>query len=284
MKVIDFQASQNSEEKSGALGRLKHSLDSLQPKPEAKAQETAIQTLKKVLDNRFYLLRGLTLPEMETPAPLLLVGPPGIWLIEASPIKGVFRAIDDQWEEMDSQTQKFRLARVNLPARTAAIAQAATVALNSHGILIQSIEPVIFFTQPGAHIEAMRPPCRLVQSDAMVRFAAGLLQSRVVFSPENIQAMIETLQAPVSEAIAAQGEPDLGVPDQAESATEALQPKKEILSSQISAALNTSEPEIIKRLSRQATFSRRQWLILGALLVVNILVFIAIIFVVLIIT
>jgi hypothetical protein len=284
MKVIDYQASQDGEEKSGALGRLKQGLGSLQPRPGAKAQEMAIQTLTKVLDNRFYLLSNLVLPELEPPTPLLLVGPPGIWLIEASPIKGVYRAMDDRWEEMDSQTQKFRPARINLPAQTASIAQAMTAILNGRGVAVPSIEPVIFFTQPGAHVEATRPLCRLVQSDAIVRFAAALLQNRPVFTPEDIQAVVEAFKAPIVEPAMAQGGLELGALGQPESPTQAPQPKKDMLSSQLSAALNTEEPEIITRLGRQTAFTRRQWLILAALLVVNILVLIAIILVVLAIT
>jgi hypothetical protein len=278
MKVIDYQALEEGPEKPGALDRLKQGLGSLQPRPNAKAQETAIQTLKKVLDNRFYLLCNLILPEIELPAPLLLVGPPGIWLIQASPAKGVYRAMEDRWEEMENQTQKFRPARVNLPAQTTATAHAVTAALHNRGVAVPSIEPVILFTQPGAHIEATRPPCRLVQSDAIVRFAASLLQSRPVFAPEDIQAIVQAFKAPILELDAAQAEPELGTLDETGRPAQA---KKEILTSQISAALDTNEPEIIKRLGRQAAFSRRQWLILGALLVVNILVFILIILVVL---
>lgn len=284
MKIIDYQAPEEGDEKPGALGRLKQGLGSLQSRPEARAQEAAIQTLKKVLDNRFYLLRNLTLPELEPPALLLLVGPPGIWLIQTSPIKGVYRAMEDRWEEMDNQTQKFRPARVNLPAQTAATAQAATAALHNRGVAVPSIEPVIFFTQPGAHIEATRPPCRLVQSDAIVRFAAGLLQSRIVFAPEDIQVIIEAFKSPVLGPEAIQPQPELGGLDESEKPAQASQAKKEILATQLSAALDTDEPEIIKRLGRKAAFSRRQWLILGALLVVNILVFILIIVVVLAIT
>lgn len=284
MKIVDYQTPPSGEDKPGALGRVINGLGALYSTPGAKAQETTIQTLKKVLDNRFVLLRGLVLPELEPPAPLVLVGPPGVWLIEASPIKGVFRAGGDQWEEMDSQTQKLRPARLNLPVRTASIAQMVTALLNGRGVPLQSIEPVIVFTQPGAHVEAVRPVSRLVRSDAIVRFAASLLQNPIIFSPEEIQIIIEALKEPAPAPVAAQGEPELGFLDPTANPAQAAQAKKDLLSSQLSAALDTDEPEIIRRLSRRAAFSSRQWLILGALLVVNILVFIAIIVVVLIIT
>lgn len=284
MKVVDYQTSADGREKSGALGRLVSGLSSLHSQTVPRAQETIIQTLKKVLDNRFILLRGLILPGLEPPAPLILVGPPGIWLIDAIPIKGVYRALDDQWEEMDSQTQKFRPARVNLPARTASIAQGVTAFVSSRGPAIQAIEPVIIFTQPGAHVEAVRSPARLVQSDAIVRFAASLLQGQIVLAAEDVQAVIDALKEPTSVPIPAQVEMAQDAFAQTEGSPQISPSKKEILPSQLSAALNTSEPEIIKRLSRRAAFTSRQWLILAALLAVNILVFIAIIVVVLIIT
>jgi hypothetical protein len=283
MKVVDYQTPQEGSKKTDTLGRLMSSLGSLQSKTGTRVQETTIQTLKKVLDNRFILLRGLVLPELEPPPPLLLVGPPGTWLIEASTIKGVYRATDDLWEEMDSQTQKFRPAKVNLPVRTASIARTVTSLLNDRGLAIQPIEPVIFFTQPGAHIEATRPVARLIRSDTIVRFAASLLQGKIVLSPEQIQAVIEALIKPTLDTTA-EAELDMGELDQDASIALASQKKREARQAQINAALNTDEPEIITRLSRRATFSKRQWLILGALLLVNLLVLIAIIIVVQIIT
>lgn len=284
MKVVDYQSQTDRERKPGPLGGVISGLGAFQFKASAKAQETVIQTLKKVLDNRFILLRGLVLPELEAPAPLLLFGPPGIWLIETSAIKGVFRAADDLWEEMDSQTQKFRPARLNLPARTAALAQAIASALNNRGLAVQSIEPVIIFTQPGAHVEAVRPLSRLVRSDAIARFGASLLQNPMIYSPEDVQSLVDALKEPAPAPLAAQSDADLGLFDPGEGAKQVSQPKKDLLGSQLSAALDTDEPEIIKRLSRRAAFTKRQWLILATLLVVNILVFAAIILVVLIIT
>jgi hypothetical protein len=281
MKVIDYQTPENVDKKPNAVGRSFGNLGFLQSKTMPRAQETTIQSLKKVLDNRFVLLRGLVLPGIEPPAPFILVGPPGIWLIEVNANKGVFRVTDDQWEEMDSQTRKYRPARVNLPARTASLAQVVTTQLTDRGLEVQDIEPVIFFTQPGAHVKAVHPPARLVQSDAILRFGTSLLQSQIVYEPEEIQAVINALTEPASAPETASGESGLEIIGQPDSSSQVPSQKKDILSSQLSAALNTNEPEIVKRLGRRMAFTKRQWLILAALLVVNILVFIAIIMVVL---
>lgn len=284
MKVIDCKAAENDHQKPEMLRRIASSLGFLQRKSGPKAQETVTQILKKVLDNRFVLLQNAAIPGVEPPLPLILVGPPGVCLIEASPIKGVFRAMDDQWEEMDNQTQKFRPARVNLPARTASIAQRLLALLNSQGLTVPAVEPVILFTQPGAHIDATRPPARLVRSDAIVRFAASLLQNKPVLSPENIQEIVQRLQEPDLKLASIPGIPGQEIFEQEESASKAASPKKDVLTAQLSAALDTSEPEIIRRLSKRVAFTRRQWLILGALLVINVLILIAVILVVLIIT
>ena len=284
MKVVDYRATDDGGEKPSTLRRLKSGLGSLQSKPGSKAQETSIETLKKVLDNRFILLRDIEIAGIEPPAPLILVGPPGIWLIEASPLKGVYRAVDDQWEEMDNQTQKFRPARINLPAQTVSSAHEVASLLVQRGLVVPSVEPVIFFTEPGAHVEAVRSPARLVQSDAILRFAASLLQGQIIFSTEDVQTIIEAMREPASAHPTEQAEPELGSLYPTENSAQTSPAKKDLLPAQISAALNTDEPEVIKRLSRRASFTRRQWLILGGLLIVNILVFIAIIIVVLIIT
>ena len=281
MKVIDYQTPEKDEKKPNALGRAFGSLGFLQSRKIPRAQDTTIQSLKNVLDNRFVLLRGLVLPGMESLVPFILVGPPGIWLIEVNDNKGVFRAVDDQWEEMDSQSRKYRLARVNLPAQTASLAQMVTTLLTDRGLEVQAVEPVIFFTQPGAHVKVVRAPARLVQSDAILRFGTSLLQSRILYEPEEIQAVINVLTEPASTSEAATEEPDLEIMGQPDSSSQGSSQNKDTLSSQLSAALNTSEPEIVKRLSRRMAFNQRQWLILGALLLVNILLFIAIIMVVL---
>jgi Nuclease-related domain len=281
MKVIDYQTAEKDVKKPNALGRAFGDLGFLQSKTMPRAQETTIQSLKKVLDNRFVLLRGLALPEIEQPAPLILIGPPGIWLIEVNANKGIFRAVDDQWEEMDSQTRKYRPAKVNLPARTASQAQIVTTLLTERGLEVQPIEPVILFTQPGAHVKTVRPPARLVQSDAILRFGTSLLQSQIVYEPEELQAFINVLTEPDPEMT--KGEPELEVSDQPDRSIQDPS-QKDVISSQLSAALNTDEPAIIKRLGRRMTFTSRQWLVLGALLVVNILLFITLILVVLAIT
>ena len=281
MKVIDYQTPEKDEKKPNALGRAFGSLGFLQSRKIPRAQDTTIQSLKNVLDNRFVLLRGLVLPGMESLVPFILVGPPGIWLIEVNDNKGVFRAVDDQWEEMDSQSRKYRPARVNLPAQTASLAQMVATRLTDGGLEVQAVEPVIFFTQPGAHVKVVRSPARLVQSDAILRFGTSLLQSRILYEPEEIQAVINVLTEPASTSEAATEEPDLEIMGQPDSSSQGSSQNKDTLSSQLSAALNTSEPEIVKRLSRRMAFNQRQWLILGALLLVNILLFIAIIMVVL---
>jgi Nuclease-related domain len=281
MKVIDYQTPEKDVKKPNALGRAVGNLGFLHSKTMPRAQETTIQSLKKVLDNRFVLLRGLVLPEIEQPAPLVLIGPPGIWLIEVNANKGIFRAADDQWEEMDSQTRKYRPAKVNLPARTASQAHTVTTLLTERGLEVQPIEPVILFTQPGAHVKAVRPPARLVQSDAILRFGTSLLQSQIVYEPEELQVFINVLTEPASETT--QAEPELEVSDQPDRGIQDPS-QKDVISSQLSAALNTDEPAVIKRLSRRMAFTQRQWLVLAALLVVNILLFIAIILVVLAIT
>jgi hypothetical protein len=284
MKVIDLQTPEINGKRPSAVGRAVHSLAFLQSNTIPRAQETTIQSLKKMLDNRFLLLRGLALPGLEPPAPLVLAGPPGIWLIEVNPGKGVFRAVDDQWEEMDNQTQKYQSARVNLPSRAASLAQTVTKLLIDHALEVETVEPVIFFTHPGAHVKAVRPPARLVQSDAILRFCTSLLQSRSIYEPDQIQAVIQVLSEPALDTLAATDETELDVMDRPDSTINDQAQRKEILSSQLSAALNTSEPEIITRLSHRMAFSRRQWLILTVLLVINILVLITVIFVVLVIT
>ena len=59
------------------------------------------------------------------------------------------------------------------------------------------IEPVLISTDPGAHIESMRPVARVVQSDAIKQFAASLSQARPVLRPEQVYELAERIVNPL---------------------------------------------------------------------------------------
>src|SRR3972149_2504897 len=61
------------------------------------AQETVTETLNRSLSNDYHLLRNLLVPGTGLIASMILIGPPGVYALLASPASGVFRAKDEEW-------------------------------------------------------------------------------------------------------------------------------------------------------------------------------------------
>lgn len=276
MKIIDLANPEDKERKAARLSRALGDLIPTSSRAARKSQEAVLRIFKNILDNRFVMLLGLKFPSAQAYSPLILVGPPGVWVILASPARGVFRAAEDQWEEMDVRAHSFKPARANLPLQAVAISKTVEALLADLETDAFPIEPAVLFTDPGAHIEPQRPIARLIQADAIGRFAASLLQTRLTLSREAIESILERLSQPLSEL-------HLAKLAQAPAFDEALDEVKAPVERR-PATPPQAEPKIIQRLSRFAAFSRRQWLILGALLIGNILLFAAIILIILIIT
>ena len=258
MKVID--CSENKGQKAAGLGSLLSRVSQIQNSGENRAQSGVVGAMQKALDNRFTLLRRVTLKGTEITIPLILVGPPGLRVIYASDQKGVFRAHEEDWEEMDNRAHKFRTARPNLITRTDRMARAVAGYLSEHGFSQPEVEPVLLFSNPGLHVDSARPAVRVVMADALERFAAGLCNGPAVLDLETAQRIVASLSGslaidyvqPFVDAQDAFSFRDLQAPPR---------PRPP-------AVMDHSESALVRRIP----FSRRQWLLLGLLTLVNILV------------
>jgi hypothetical protein len=265
MRVLDNSTQDRAGKKPDVLNRARSRLSQSWSQKEAHAQEAVINALQKVLDNKFVMLREVTLEGPDIPIPLILVGPTGVHVIYASTLKGVLRAKEDVWEELDDRTQKFSIARPNLLTRTLLMARAVNAYLAEHGHKLPEVEPVLFFSDPGINVETTRPVVRIVQMDALDRYVAGLLQSQTNLEPETVQKIANALagdqvdlgQKPMIDERDAFAFRDMP-PDKPQSLT----PK---------VVIDSSEPGFLKRIP----FSGRQWLVLGLLILVTIIVLVA---------
>jgi len=265
MRVLDNSTQDRTGKKPDVINRARSRLSQSWSQKEAHAQEVVINALQKVLDNKYVMLREVTLEGPDIPIPLILIGPSGVQVIYASILKGVFRAKEDVWEELDDRTQKFSIARPNLLTRTLLMARAVNTYLAEHGHKLPEVEPVLFFSDPGINVETTRPVVRIVQMDALDRFVAGLLQSQTNLEPEAVQKIANALagdqvdlgQKPMIDERDAFAFRDLP-PDKPQSLT----PK---------VVIDSSEPGFLKRIP----FSGRQWLVLGLIILVTIIVLVA---------
>ena len=161
---------------------------------EAQSQDTVIAALGKALNNQYVLLRNVTLEGLSIPIPLVLAGPPGVRIIYASAVRGVYRAKGEGWEKMNDGSKNFSIHRPNLITRTLLMARAVLAYLNNQGQTLPEVEPVIVFTQPGVHVETVRPVVRVVLMDALDRFITGFVQSRGILTPDQIQDIVSNLK------------------------------------------------------------------------------------------
>jgi hypothetical protein len=198
MKIIDKTPYRNDAGEIDIVGRIQGTLKyGLTWYNRIQAQEAVITVLEKQLGSGFTLLRNATLPNSEITLPLVLVGPPGVFLINVTHERGVYLAKDDEWgtitEGRSVESRNFAPARINQVSRTLTFGRVLQVYLDRYGFKgTVAVESILMAADPGMHIESTRPAVRIVMSDALERFAASIAQGRGAL---NQQTATEILNA-----------------------------------------------------------------------------------------
>lgn len=157
-----------------------------------KAQDVVIAIIEKQLDSNFALLRNVTLPNTEILLPLVLIGPPGISLINVAHEKGVYKARDDQWGTMIGD--RFVPARINQISRTATFGRVLQTYLDREGFKnAVVVEPILMAADPGMQIESTRPAVRVIMSDALERFAASTSHARPMINTQTGKDVVRAI-------------------------------------------------------------------------------------------
>jgi hypothetical protein len=261
MKVIATPAQGN---KSAAASRLDEVMGSLRLgrgwSQDMEAQESVIAPLEKALDNRFIMLRNVTLAGLDVPIPLILVGPAGLRVLYPSAQRGVFRARGESWEQMDDRSQAYHAVTPNPLTRAQLMARAVDAFLKSRSVNTGETEPVLLLMDAGTHVESARPVVRIVLADGLERFIAGLLQARISLDKDETQKIVDifTKSMGVVEGPAFPERDAFSFTDEP-----APQP---------SLGDRLPRGEKVARSLNKLPFSGRQWLLLGLLALINILV------------
>ena len=223
MKVIDKTPLQNDKGEIGLVERIQGTLKyGFSWYPELEAQKLIITQLDRALEKGFVLIRNFTLPGIEIIEPIILIGPPGLYVIYVTPLSGFYEAKGDQWNTVNNG--RGTPAPINLMSRTARLAKALQVYIERQGVnLPNSIEPVLMASSPAMHIDSMRPAVRVVMSDAVKQFAASILQSRPILQTEFIHDLADRIISPRPKA-APQPTPQAPVPSP-QAAADAAQPE-----------------------------------------------------------
>ena len=233
---------------------------------DQKAQEIIITQLGKVLNNRFVLIRNVSFEGLDLPIPSILIGPPGLFVLYTSAQKGVFRAKNETWTVMNSRTRNYEPSKPNLINRTLLMSRAVEAHLERRGYNLSQIQGVIFFTNPGTHVDAIRPVIRIVLMDGLDHYIAGLAQSHTYLTGEEVQIIVDLLTQPAqstSPEVDAETQPDAS----AAITTPPHQPSP----------LEREIPKRVNKITRKIPFSKRQWILLGVFVVVDIIILIALI-------
>lgn len=144
------------------------------------AQDAVAAILGKHLGNQFTLLQNVILPETDIDLPMILLGPPGVLLINSLSEKGIYVARDGEWGTIVDD--RFAPERINQVKRTKSMAQVLQIFLERLGHRGFVVEPVMMSSDPALHIDSTRPAIRVVMSDALSRFAISLSQARGIFT------------------------------------------------------------------------------------------------------
>ena len=160
---------------------------------EKMVHEQLVARLQRELDNRFFLLRNFPLGNPSELTPYILIGPTGSTILSVSTQKGIFRARDESWWELSKTSRRYQPAPRNLIRHTLDLTRRFKTLLELQSFSCPVILPVLFFTDPGVHVETSRPAVRIVLADGIKNLVANLLQSDEVLSAIQIRALTDLL-------------------------------------------------------------------------------------------
>ena len=196
MKIYDKTPLQDEKGEIGLFQRLQGTLKyGFSWYPELEAQKTIIAQLDRALEKGFVLIRNLTLPGSQIVEPIILIGPPGVYVIYVTPLSGFYEAKGDQWNVVkDARSSP---AQINLLSRAARLARVLQVYLDRQNLKLPGpIEPVLIASSPAMHIESTRPAIRVVMIDAIRQFALSLLQADPALRTDFVHDLADRIITP----------------------------------------------------------------------------------------
>lgn len=160
---------------------------------ETQAQDRLIDHLHSQLNNKYTLVRDVVLPGLDIPIPMVLIGPTGIRVFYASGSRGIYRAKESSWAVMDNRSRQYRSSEPNLIKRTALLAHSILTFLISKGYQIEDLEPVLYFSDPNFHVDAIQPVVRIVLTDGASRYIENFSQYPDLFDDTAVNRIADTL-------------------------------------------------------------------------------------------
>jgi hypothetical protein len=278
MKVVELSEFRDEEGEISLENRIRGILSSgsLGWYSDMQAQAAITRRMNRVLGSDHSLLRNVPIFGTHHVAPMILLSPQGVRLLYLTGARGIFRAKGDDWLSFSSRGNKFKRARPNLQAQAQTVAAALHRSLDKLGYPLPSVEPVLLFTNPRTHVDSMMPNTRIILADAVDHFAANLLEQPPIMDQEDIRILTDALvnpqpkeaEQPAQEFQTIEpGEPEptpthRDDPQYAEEGLKPLETRSELT-------------------GRRAKIARRQWLMLGVLSLLELVVLVAFVLIIL---
>ena len=162
--------------------------------------------LAGILDEHYTLIRNLPLGNKKIVEPLVLVGPPGVFVLYISPEAPRLEAREPAPDTLHTSPRTRPSA--SPVARVARLADALRLYLSNQGLILPgAVEPVLVADSPAVHIEVGRRRVRMVLRDGAKQFAASLVQQRAQLTSDAVQMIVDHLINPRSHAPVDQTQP-----------------------------------------------------------------------------
>jgi hypothetical protein len=194
MRVINF-SSLNGKEGPQELEEKMYSIwiSGSEKDQDLQAEEVLAAQLGKLLDNSYTLVRSVELSGMDIKIPLILIGPTGIRVFSASGLTGIYRVRQDAWEAVSEDGQKYTPTHPNIVARTLLMTQLLDDYLVKMGHEVISGEPILYFCQPGIDVEIDKPAVRIVITDSLENYINEVVESPVTLDDDQVNSVLDAL-------------------------------------------------------------------------------------------
>jgi hypothetical protein len=198
MKIIDKTPLLNEKGELGVAQRIQGMLKFGFSWPsELEAQKAIVTFLDHQLEKGYTLIRNVPLGASGIVVPLILLGPPGIYVMHVTYLRGRYEARANTWNEASGDG--YKPASVNLVEQTARMARAVTAFIERQGVWVPvTVEPVLIAANPGLHVESVRPAIKVVMIDGVKSFVANLAAAPPVLKLEAVHEFTERIVNPRS--------------------------------------------------------------------------------------
>jgi Nuclease-related domain len=196
MKIIDKTPLLNEKGELGLIQRIQGMFKyGFNWSNELEAQKAIITFFDRQLEKGYTLIRNMTLGASGIVVPIILLGPPGIYVIHVTYLRGRYEARGNSWNEESGDG--YKPADINLIQQTSRMANAVRAFIERQGVKLPvNIEPVLISGNPGLHIESVRPAIRVVMIDGIKSFVSGLATGTPVLRAEAVHEFTERIVNP----------------------------------------------------------------------------------------